>query len=95
MGNLHYNLPREYRGSGCPFLIIPCVHEAEVEIKYVYSKRVQSLGSESLKLLGSQLFQKFPQVYENRRSITVFTRAGHLSLLSQINPVNAYTLYVF
>jgi len=76
-------------------LIIPCVYGTETEIKYVYSRNVQGLGAESLKLLAPRLFQKFPQFYGDRRSITVFTRAGHLSLLSQMNPVNAFTFYIF
>ena len=56
---------------------------------------IGSLGAESLKLLAPQLFQKFPQFYENRRSITVFTKADHLSLLSKMNPVNGFTFYIF
>jgi hypothetical protein len=33
------------------------------------------------KLTGSQLVKKFPAVYGNRRFITAFTRARHLSLI--------------
>ena len=65
MGNLHYNLPRKYCGFGCPFFIIPYVYGTRIEIKYVYSRSVQSLGAESLKLLAPQLLQKFRQFFEN------------------------------
>jgi hypothetical protein len=41
------------------------------------------------KLTVSQLVKKFPAFYGTRRFITAFTRARHLSLLSQLNPVHA------
>ena len=43
------------------------------------------------KLTGSQLVKKFPTFYGTRMFITAFTRARHLPILSQINPVHAPT----
>jgi hypothetical protein len=42
-----------------------------------------------------QLAKKFPAVYVIQRFITAFTRARHLSILSQINPVHALQSYLF
>ena len=41
------------------------------------------------KLTGSQLVKKFPALYGTRLFITAFTRARHLPIPSQINPVHA------
>ena len=40
-----------------------------------------------MKLTHPQLLKKFPAFYGNRIFITTFTRAHHVSILSQINPL--------
>jgi hypothetical protein len=61
MVNLHYNLPREYRDFGCPFLIIPCVHEAQIEIKYLFKKCPKS-WSRVLETTSSSAVPEIPPV---------------------------------
>jgi hypothetical protein len=41
------------------------------------------------KLKRPELLKKFPAFYGTRRFITVYSRARHLSVLSQIDPVHA------